>query len=90
MTSRIAFVAAILLSAGVARAASTSSVPAGEEKVLETGAPFSEPAVACDMSSKALTAALLQVAAEDRGKVEAASCASNVTWPTTVDASYRR
>ena len=90
MTSRIAFVAAILMSAGVARAASTSSVPASEETILETGAPISGPAVACDMSSKALAAALLQVPAEERGKVEAASSPSNVTWPTAVDAQYRR
>ncbi len=89
MTSRIAFVAAVLLSAGVARAAS-SSVPAAEEKLLETGAPITSPYVACDVGSAALTANLLQVPAEERGKVQAASCASEVVWPTTVDARDRR
>ncbi len=88
MTSRIAFVAAVLLSAGVARAA--SSVPAAEEKLLETGAPISSPTVSCDAGSKSLAFALLQVPDQERGKVVAASCASDVTWPTSVDTRDRR
>ncbi len=89
MTTRIAFIAAILLSAGVARAAS-SSVPAAEEIVLETGSPATSSYVACDVSPSAHIAALLQVPADERGKVEAASCATNVTWPTAVDTRDRR
>ncbi len=88
MTTRIAFVAAILLSAGVARAASSSG-SAAEEKLLETGVPAVSPYVACEVSPSAHIAEL-QVPADERGKVEAASCATNVTWPTAVDARYRR
>lgn len=88
MTSRIAFVAAVLLSAGVARAA-VSSVPASEEQTLETGAPVSSHTT-CTPSAKSLAAIGLQVPDEERGKVEAASCTSNVVWPATVDARDRR
>ncbi len=95
MTSRIAIVAGLLLTAGIARA-SSSSVPAGEEKTLESGAPVTAAYLDytnCKVNSKALTSALLQVPDEERGKVQAAgNCevASNEAWPTTVDARDRR
>ncbi len=95
MKTRIAFVAAVLLSAGIARAAS-SSVSPGEERTLESGAPASAPYVdltSCQVNSKAVTAALLQVPDEDRGTVEgASSCqvASTEAWPTHVYDGDRR
>ncbi len=90
MTSRIAlaFVAAVLLSAGVARAA-TSSVSAAEEQTLETGGAPGSPAF-CDVGSKDLTSALLQVPDQDRGSVLAARCSTPVAWPSAVDARDRR
>ena len=92
-STRIAIVAGLLLAAGIARA--DSSVPTSEEKILETGAPVSAAHLdytGVQVSSKALTAALIQVPDEDRGNVETASfqVASNQVWPTKVDDRDRR
>ncbi len=96
MTTRLALIAAVLLSAGAARAASTSAVPSSEEKILETGAPVTAPYLdftSCTVNSKALTAALIQVPDQDRGSVLAASncqVASSEVVPTQVDERDRR
>jgi len=95
MITRIAIVAGILLSAGVARAAATS-VPPAQEKILEsavtTGAPYID-LTRCTVDSRAVTAALLQVPDEDRGTVlPAGSCrvATERAWPTKVSDVDRR
>ncbi len=97
MTStRIAIIAGTLLLAGAARAATSSSVPSEVEKSLEASAPVSAPYLdftSCNVNSKAVTAALLQVPDQDRGSVLAASgcaVASNETVPTKVDERDRR
>ncbi len=97
MTSiRTAVIAATLLLAGAARAATGSSAPAEALKALETGATVSAPYLdftSCSVDSKAVTAALLQVPDQDRGTVLAASdcaVASNEAAPSQVDDRYRR
>ena len=96
MTTRTMFFTAALVLAGAAYASSSSSVPPSEERILESGTPASPPYLDlrdCNVNSKAITNALMQVPDDERGKVEATSgceVASDEAVPTEVDARYRR
>jgi hypothetical protein len=96
MTTRMMFIAGALLLAGVARASTASAVPAGEEKILETGPTSAQPYVdlgSCAANSKAITEAMLKVPDTERGKVEAASgclVSDEQAFPAKVDERDRR